>query len=210
MVAFKGIPHPFWRIVMASRFRAILLALTFTMASSLALAGTYQVDLDHTNIGFRVKHLMVSKVRGQFGKFQGSFDYDEKTHILGQIQTVIQVDSVNTDNEKRDNHLKSPDFFDAQNHPKMTFTSEKVNRSGADYEVIGTLSLKGVSKKITLKGELTGVGKGFKGEKRAGFEARGMINRKEFGLEWNKTLETGAVVVGDDVELILEVEGIEQ
>jgi polyisoprenoid-binding protein YceI len=179
-----------------------------TLASILAvgtlLAGTYNIDKSHSSVGFKVKHLMISNVGGKFDKFNGSFEYDEKTKTLKSLVGNIEVNSINTDNEKRDAHLKSADFFDAKNHPKLTFTLSKIDEDKA----YGLITIRGVSKDIVLDFENNGSIKDPWGNTRVGLELNGKINRKDFGLNWNKALEVGGVVVGDKVKLSIELEGI--
>lgn len=167
-------------------------------------AGNYKVDPDHSNVGFKVKHLMISNVSGKFDKFSGSFEYDEKTNSLKSLIGIIEVASINTEHEKRDGHLKSADFFDVKNHPKLIFTLEKVEK---DY-AYGRLTIRGVSKTIKFDFENNGSVKDPWGDTRVGLGFNGKINRKDFGLNWNKALEAGGVVVGEVVKLNIELEGI--
>lgn len=180
------------------------LALASIIAAGTLFAGTYNVDKSHSNVGFKVKHLMISNVNGNFDKFNGSFEYDEKTKTLKSLVGNIEVSSINTDNEKRDAHLKSADFFDAKNHPKLTFTLSKID----DDKAYGVITIRGVSKNIVLDFDNNGSIKDPWGNTRVGLELNGKINRKDFGLNWNKALEVGGVVVGDKVKLNIELEGI--
>ena len=172
------------------------------LSSSMALASTYKVDTAHSGVEFKIKHMMISNVKGNFKTFDGSFDFDN-----GQITAIngsIDVASIDTDNEKRDAHLTSSDFFDATNNPKMTFKAISVHND----KVIGALTIKGITKEVTFDLEVGGAVKDPWGNQRAGLTLTGTIDREDFGLTWNKALETGGVVVGKKVTLVAELEGI--
>jgi polyisoprenoid-binding protein YceI len=180
------------------------LALVSIIAASTLFGGTYNLDKSHSNVGFKVKHLMITNVSGNFKNFSGSFEYDEKTKTLKSLTGNIETNSINTENKKRDDHLKSADFFDAINHPKLTFKLEKI----VNDEAHGVLTIKGISKNIVLDFENNGMVKDPWGNTRVGLELNGKINRKDYGLNWNKALEAGGVVVGEKVKLNIEIEGI--
>ncbi|AXX91052.1 hypothetical protein CPU12_08025 [Malaciobacter molluscorum LMG 25693] len=182
----------------------IKIGLVSIITAGSLFAGTYNVDTTHSNVGFKVKHMMISNVVGKFDKFNGSFEYDEKTKTLKSLTGNIDVNSINTENEKRDGHLKSKDFFDAKKFPKLTFKLEKVK----DDKAYGVLTMKGVSKDVVLDFENNGIITDPWGNQRVGLEFSGKINRKDFGLNWNKTLEAGGVVVSEKVKLNIQVEGI--
>ena len=182
----------------------VKLGLASILSAGALYAGTYNVDASHSNVGFKVKHLMISNVNGNFNKFAGSFNYDEKTKTLKSLEGNIDVDSINTENEKRDGHLKSADFFDASKYPTLTFKLNKID----DDKAYGTLTIKGISKKIELDFENNGTVTDPWGNKRVGLELNGKINRKDYGLNWNKALEAGGVVVGEKVKFNIELEGI--
>ena len=184
--------------------KIVKLGLISILAAGALFAGTYNVDKSHSNVGFKVKHLMISNVSGKFDKFNGSFEYDEKTNTLKKLTGEAEVASINTENEKRDGHLKSADFFDAANHPKLTFTLDKVDGDKA----YGKLTMRGVTKDVELDLENNGTVTDPWGNKRVGLELTGKINRKDFGLNWNKALEAGGVVVGETVKLEVTLEGI--
>ena len=196
-------------MVFASVFAAVFavgLAGVSTTHADDHTGATYSIDASHSSVGFKVRHF-VAKVPGNFRTFTGTIQYDpahpEKINIVGEID----VTSVDTANEDRDNHLRSPDFFDAENHPKITFKSTGAKKKGDDMiEVNGELTLRGVTKPVTLMVEILGVGQGFAGQV-IGIEATGKINRKDFGMEWNKTLDAGGVVLGDEVEMLFSIEG---
>ncbi|VAX15034.1 Protein yceI precursor [hydrothermal vent metagenome] len=181
--------------------------LAFIVFAAPAFAKTYDLDPAHTTIGFSARHMVISNVAGKFEKFSGSFDLDDKG-ALTKASASMEVASINTGVEKRDKHLKSPDFFDAGKFSKITFVSKKITHKGNDYTVIGDMTIKNITKSVTLTGELMGTAVGFGGEHRAGFHAEGKINRKDFGVNFNAMLETGGLVVSDEVKIILDIEGI--
>ncbi|RXJ98983.1 hypothetical protein CRV02_12360 [Arcobacter sp. CECT 8989] len=184
--------------------KLIKLGLASILASGALFAGTYNVDTSHSGVNFKVKHLMISNVSGKFDKFSGTFKYDEETNTLKALSGKVEVNSINTENEKRDGHLKSADFFDAANHPTLTFELDKVKGDTA----YGVLTMRGVSKKVELDYENNGTVTDPWGNKRAGIELNGKVNRKDFGLNWNKALEAGGVVVGEKVKLNIVLQGI--
>jgi polyisoprenoid-binding protein YceI len=188
---------------------ASILALGIALSAP-AWATTYNIDKDHSSIGFTVRHLMVTKVHGQFDDFSGTVDYDEKAPAKSSCDVDIKTTSVDTRTTKRDDHLRSSDFFDSAKFPDMTFKSKKVTFSGKKFTVAGDLTIKGTTKPVTLKGEYNGSIKGMQGETRASFTASGKINRKDFGLTWNHAIEGGGVVVGDDIDLNFEIEAVAQ
>lgn len=173
-----------------------------------AFAADYDVDPVHSQIGFKVTHLMISSVRGEFSDYSASIDADPAAKTVKSVQATIKTASIDTRNQKRDDHLRSGDFFDAANYPEMSFKSTKVVGSGDDITVYGDLTIRGTTKPVELKGSFSGEAKDPWGYTRAGFAAKGEVNRKDFGLTWNKMLETGGVVVGDEVEISLDIEAI--
>lgn len=184
--------------------KLVKLGLASILAAGALYAGTYNVDRSHSNVGFKVKHLMISNVTGNFDKFTGSIEYDEKTNKVTALSGKIIVDSINTENKKRDDHLKSVDFFDAKNYPNLTFKLDTIQ----DDKAYGVLTMRGVSKKVVLDFELNGTVTDPWGNKRVGLELSGKLNRKDYGLNWNKALEAGGIVVGEKVKLLIELEGI--
>ena len=193
----------------AEKTAIMITFIVFSILSALpAGADLYTLDPAHTTVGFAVKHMVIAKVRGTFDQYTGEFTLDDDSRLVGAT-AEISVESVNTRIEKRDAHLRSEDFFFAEKYPTMTFRLLSAEK-GPDnrYTVTGDLTMRGVTRKVTLEGEILGPIQDPSGNRRAGFNASGMINRKEFGLMWNKVLETGGLVVGNEVELILEGEGI--
>lgn len=171
-----------------------------------AAAKQYNIDPEHSHVGFAIRHLL-SHVRGQFNKFSGTFDFDEANKTGGNLKVVIDVASIDTNNEKRDKHLRSADFFDVAKFPKIKFTSTKVAAAGdKKYKVQGYLTLHGVTKLVTLDVAYLGTLKDPWGNVKSAFSATTKINRKDFGIEWNETLETGGLLLGNDVTIHLEVE----
>lgn len=171
------------------------------------MAQTYSIDTAHSSAQFSVKHLMVSNVRGEFNKMTGSVTWDDNNPAAIAIDATIDVNTISTREPKRDEHLKSPDFFDAAKYPAMTFKSTKVWKSAGKYQVAGNLTLHGVTKPVTLTLEgPTAEVKDPWGMLRRGASATTTINRKDFGLGWNKALEAGGVMVGEEVQITLDIE----
>lgn len=174
----------------------------------LASAATWNIDPDHSNIGFKVRHLMVSNVKGNFEKHSGVLDLNEKDITKSTVSVTIDTASVNTSVAKRDEHLRGADFFDVAKYPTMTFTSKKVAKAGTGkLKVTGDLTLHGITRQVVLNVE--GPAKESKdpwGNLRTGINASTKINRKDFGLVYNAALETGGVAVGEEVDISLEIE----
>lgn len=169
----------------------------------------WQIDPAHTHVGFSVKHLMVSTVRGQFKRYSGTLALDPNDFTRSKFAGEVEVASIETGNGDRDAHLRTNDFFDAANHPKITFKSSKIElKSEGEYVVHGDLTIRGVTKPIALDVEFHGTSKSPYGKTVAGFSATGSLNRKDFGVNFNAVLETGGVAVSDKVKLDVEVEAI--
>lgn len=180
------------------------------IAASTAFAGEYTVDQSHSNVMFTIRHL-VSKVSGQFKDFEGNFNFDDKKPEMSSVKFSINAASIDTQNSRRDEHLKGADFFDVTKFPKLTFTSTKVTKeSEGRYKLEGNMSLHGVTKPVSYDVEYLGADKDPKGTKRAGFVAKTRISRKDFGLTWTKTVESGGLLVGDEVEITLQLEAMEK
>jgi len=177
-----------------------------------AFASTWTIDPDHSNIGFKVRHLMVSNVKGNFDKHTGTVEINDKDITKSKVEVTIDTNSINTNVQKRDEHLRSADFFDVAKFPTMTFKSKKVAKAGKDkLKVTGDLTLHGVTKEVVL--DVEGPSKESKdpwGNFRKGATATTKINRKDFGLVWNAALETGGVAVGDEITITLEIEMIKK
>ncbi len=188
--------------------RNSILGLVLALAASpAAFAGSYAIDGAHSKAQFSVRHMMVSNVRGEFAKMKGSIDYDEKNPAAIRIDATIEVASINTGEPKRDEHLKSPDFFDAAKFPVIRFLSKNVRKTAGGLAVTGGLTIRGVTKEVVLQVE--GPSPEVRdpwGNLRRGATATTKINRRDFGLTWNAALETGGVVVGDEVAITIDVE----
>lgn len=193
---------------MSLRSALSALFLAATLAPGAASAATYQVDSSHTRVGFAVTHMMVSTVRGEFGTFSGTVEYDPKNVAATKVSGKVTVSSVDTRDGKRDDHLRSADFFDAVGFPEMTFTSKAVkNVTPQGFDLVGDLTIRGVTKEVTLK--VAAFSPEYKdpwGNYKVGTRATTVINRKDFGVNWNANLDQGGVVVGDEVTIELDVE----
>jgi len=167
---------------------------------------TWNIDTAHSSIEFAVKHMMFATAKGRFGEFSGTVEFDEADITNSSVEVTIQVASATTNQEQRDAHLRSADFFDADNHPTATFKSTSVSGTPDDLKIAGDLTIRGVTKPVVLDAEFLGKGVTPYGTPVAGFTAKTKINRTEFGLTYNAALETGGVVVGEDVRLSIDVE----
>lgn len=168
---------------------------------------TWTIDPTHSLVEFAVKHLMISTVKGRFADVKGTIRYNEADPKQSQVEIEIPIASITTHNEQRDAHLRSPDFFDADQHPTMTFKSRRLNGDiNGEFELIGDLTIRGNTREVTLDAEFQGRGRDPWGGERMGFAANGKINRKEFGLHWNQALDAGGWVLGDDIKMSIEVE----
>jgi polyisoprenoid-binding protein YceI len=171
--------------------------------------GTWNVDPVHSTVGFAARHLMIAKVRGRFSTFSGTITVPED-RLATKVQASVELSSISTGDEQRDAHLRTADFFDIENHPSMTFESTNIKALGDDYVLSGDLTIKGITRTVDFDLEFEGVGPDPWGGTRAGFNASTEINRTEFGIEWNATLETGGFLVGDKVKIELEIEAVKQ
>jgi len=171
----------------------------------------WTVDASHSSVEFSVKHLMISTVKGRFKVYSGKVEFDEGKAHESKIDVNIDVSSVDTQDERRDGHLKSPEFFNTEKYPTITFRSTKVEKiSDEEYKATGELTILDVTKEVVLDVEYAGQAKSHFGDNRAGFTAKTSINRKDFGLNWNVALEAGGVVVSDKVNISLDVELVEE
>ncbi|MDF1545804.1 MAG: YceI family protein [bacterium] len=185
----------------------LLMAVVLVAGLVSANAATWNVDQTHSSVGFKVRHLVVSKTSGVFTDFAGSVEFDGENLAAGSAELTVQVTSVDTDDEKRDNHLRSADFFDVENHPTMSFKSTKVvPGTGSEFQLVGDLTMKGITKEVTFDCDFNGVMDDPWGNKRAGFSAKTKIDRQDFDVSFSKALETGGLVVGNEVEIMLELE----
>ena len=184
----------------------MMVILGLLVMARVAAADIYNIDTAHSTIGFDVKHLMVGTTSGAFNDYQGTVDYDPANAAATKIDVTIQAASINTRNEDRDNHLKSADFFDTANHPAIIFKSTKVEASGDGYVVTGDLTMRGVTKEISIPVSMAGPVQSPMGGYAIGISGKTTINRQDFGISWNKNLDQGGVVVGDEVVVIVNVE----
>jgi polyisoprenoid-binding protein YceI len=170
---------------------------------------TWNIDASHSGVHFSVRHMVVSKVRGAFDRFQGVFAFDPQNPAASKVSVRIETASIDTREEKRDAHLRSADFFDVEKYPELTFVSANVEKRGGEaYRVTGDLTIHGVTRPVVLEVDYLGVGKDPWGNERIGFQAHTSLRRKDFGLNWNQMLEAGGVLVGDEIEISLDVEGV--
>jgi polyisoprenoid-binding protein YceI len=187
--------------------KAISLLGAVLLLAATSSADNWKIDKPHTSVGFTVSHLVVTKVNGNFDDFDGMINFDGENVENGSVNVTIQMASIDTDNEQRDNHLKSADFFDVEKFPVMTFKSKKiVDEEGKNFKIIGDLTIRDVTKEVTLDAVFNGTIKDPWGGTRAGFSATGKINRQDFGVKWNQALETGGLLVGDEVTINIETE----
>lgn len=168
----------------------------------------WDIDPDHSLIEFRVTHMVISKTSGRFMDYRGFVEMDASANTLKTIEATIQAESINTNQEKRDMHLRNADFLDVKQFPTMTYKMKHYRKQGATYTIVGNLTLRGVTNEVTLIGTFNGVTQDPWGNTRAGFTAEGTLNRKDFGMVWNKTLDSGGLIVGDEVQIRLDIECI--
>lgn len=177
------------------------------VATGLAQAAPYKLDATHTEVGFKVQHLMISDVKGRFNKYEGSFDYDEKKNELKAIDVKIEAASIDTNNKDRDAHLNSDEFFATKKFPLITFKSDKIDgKDPKNLKVSGTLTIHGVSKPVVLDVVNKGSAVDPWGNEKVGFSATTKVNRKDFGLNWNKALDKGGVALGEEVSIMIDGE----
>ena len=174
------------------------------------LTGTWEIDAAHSTVGFAAKHAVIATTRGHFSSFSGGATIDAETPENSSLWFDADVASITTGNDQRDGHLKSADFFDVENHPKLSFKSTSVQVRGGDIVTVGDLTVHGTTAPVEIVWEFGGIAKDPWGNTKAGFEGTGSLNRKDWGLNWNAALETGGFLVSDKIKLVLEVEGTKQ
>jgi polyisoprenoid-binding protein YceI len=172
-----------------------------------AAAATYQIDTTHSSVEFSIRHL-VAKTSGRFNDFTGTIEFDDQHPEKGSVSVSIKAASINTDNEDRDGHLRSPDFFDTEKYPEITFTGTVAEKTDDGFNVAGVLTMHGVAKDIVMPVEYLGTGPGMRGETRSGFYTEIKLNRKEYGIEWNKQLDQGGLILGDEVTIRISIEAV--
>lgn len=171
-------------------------------------ATEYKFDKGHSNVEFSVKHLMITNVKGQFKDFDIKLDFDERTKTINSFEGTAKVYSIDTGIVKRDNHLKSDDFFDEANHPEMLFTMTSYKANGDEGEITGNLTIRGTTKQVVFEVEDIATVIDFQNNTRVGFTMEGKINRMDYGLTWNKVLETGGIAVSETVKITVDVQAI--
>ena len=169
----------------------------------------WTIDPTHSEVGFKVKHMMFTNVKGLFNDYSADIDFNDDLKEAN-LQFEAKINSIFTNNADRDNHLKSADFFDAEQYPTLNFKSTKIQGNGSEYEITGDLTIKGITKPVTLNAEFSGLMTDPWGNTKVGLNLDGKINRKDFGLTYNAALETGGVLVGEDVKLNAEIQLVEQ
>jgi polyisoprenoid-binding protein YceI len=168
----------------------------------------WNIDTTHSNVEFVARHLVVTKVRGHFGKWEGHLEVDGDDVTKSTVTATFEAASIDTREAQRDGHLRSADFFDVEKFPQLTFTSKKITKSGSDLEVTGDLTIHGVTKEVSLRVEDQGTNKDPWGNTRLLFSAKTHINRKDFGLTWNQVLETGGLLVSEKIDIEIEVQAV--
>ena len=193
---------------MSRRVGTLALLLCAAAAAPLSAADTYAVDRGHSSVEFRIRHF-ASKVSGRFSDFEGSIQADPAKPEASSVAFTIKTASIDTNNGNRDNDLRSPNFFDATKFPEISFKSSKMTATGKDqYAVTGTLTMHGVSKEVTLPVTFLGSMKDPRGNERASFELNTKLNRKDWGIDWNKTLDSGGLMLSDDVDITIDLETV--
>jgi len=189
-----------------------ILALAIALFAAAANAQTWEFDPAHSGIDFKVTHMVISRVSGEFEKFEGKItNFDGNDFTKAGVEVTIDAASINTENERRNGHLRSDDFLAVDSFPTITFVSTKVTQpQDGNFQIIGNLTMRGVTKQVTLDAHLNGIIEDSWGNTRAGFSATTTINRQDYGVSWSKTLDTGGLVAGNDVDISLEVEAVKQ
>jgi polyisoprenoid-binding protein YceI len=170
----------------------------------------WDIDVGHSAIHFWVRHMVISKVHGRFARWSGTIALDPRDLTRSKVDVRIDAASIDTQVADRDAHLRSADFLDTAKHPEITFRSTRIEQAGTGYRVVGELAMHGVSREVTLEAEFAGTGKDPWGNERAGFSAKASLDRRDYGLVWNAALETGGVLVGEKVEITIELEAVKK
>ena len=171
---------------------------------------SWDIDVGHSAVHFWVRHMVISKVHGRFAKWAGTIALDEQDPTRSSVDVRIDAASIDTQVADRDAHLRSPDFLDVAAYPEIAFRSKRIERAGAGYRLTGDLTMHGTTREVTLEAEFAGVAKDPWGNQRAGFSAKAALDRRDFGLVWNAALETGGVLVGEKVEIAIELEAVKR
>jgi polyisoprenoid-binding protein YceI len=170
----------------------------------------WDIDVGHSAIHFWVRHLVISKVHGRFAKWSGAIELDAQDLTRSSVDVTIDAASIDTQVADRDTHLRSPDFLDVAKHPELAFRSRKIEKAGAGYRVTGDLTLHGVTREVVLEAEFGGMAKDPWGNERSAFAAKTSLDRRDYGLTWNAALEAGGVLVGEKVEISIELEAVKK
>ena len=173
-----------------------------------AVTTTFQIDSTHSSIDFSIRHLVIAKVRGRFGKFNGKIELDESDVTRSTVIAEIEASSISTNDDNRDGHLRSAEFLDVEKFPQITFASKQIDRSGAELKLTGALTIHGVTRNVVLEVEQLGGLKDPWGNQRVAFAARTSIDRKDFGLVWNQVLDAGGLALGDKLEISLDIQAV--
>ena len=189
-----------------SRFAQLVVVGFLSLLANPCWAASYSLDQAHSSIGFSIKHLMVSTIRGSFTDASGTIEFDPTALETFKASVTIQATSIDTNNEKRDNHLRSADFFDVANHPAITFTGKSLKKNGDSYLIVGDLTLLNVTKEISIPCSIQGPIKMPSGGQAIGISGQTTINRKDFGMAWNKTMDQGGLMIGEDVAIDVNIE----
>jgi polyisoprenoid-binding protein YceI len=194
------------------RYRTLIVSALFSLllASATFATDKYELDPVHTRIGFTARHLMINNVSGRFTDFTGNILYDEQDVTKSSVAVKIQTASVSTENKMRDDDLRSANFFDIAKYPEITFQSSRIEKQGDGYTCVGTLTMHGVSKEITIPFTILGKVKDPWGNTRVGLEAELKVDRRDWGLTYSKTLDSGGLVVGNDIKIDLNVEAVKK
>ena len=191
-------------------YAAIGILLAGLPSNAGAETARWEIDPDHSLIEFRVSHMVVSKTSGRFTDYKGFIDMDTDAKTIHAVEATINAASVDTNHDKRDAHLRNPDFLDVKQYPTMTYKMKSAKQQGDSYTIVGDFTLRGVTREVALVSTFNGVTKDPWGGTRAGFSAEGKLNRKDFGMTWDKTLDNGGLIVGNEVQVRLDIECIKQ
>jgi polyisoprenoid-binding protein YceI len=193
---------------MNSLLKSFLLFFFIFSISTLHAAEQYDLDNSHTRFGFAVKHMMITTVKGNFKDFTGSIEFDEQDVTNTKVSITIMTQSINTDNERRDNHLRSDDFFDAEKYPEITFVSKKIEKEAEGFSVIGDLTMRDVTKEVRIPFTVAGPIDGRGGSKRIGIEGSFTLNRQNYGVRYSRLMDNGGLVVSDEVKVEINIQAI--
>ena len=185
---------------------AALVLLVLTSAQS----AEWEIDKSHTEVGFTATHMVITKVNGKFNDFTGEINFDPENTASSKIKGVVQVASVDTDNEKRDQHLRTSEFFDAENHPELVFESKKISKTADGYVAVGDLTMRGVTKEVEFPFTVVGPINDPWGNTRVGIEGRATVNRMDWGIAWNNVMDNGGVIVSEDIVIRFDAQLIKK